>query len=59
MSKTIKIERDGVERETDERRFLGFFRNLGWQRVVEKPKKRTPKKAEPPKAEAGEPDDAE
>jgi len=38
MSKAlIKIERNGVVRETDERRFLGFFRNLGWSRVIEEP----------------------
>lgn len=32
----IKIERNGVEWETDERRFLLFYRNLGWSRVIEK-----------------------
>ena len=31
----IKIERNGVEWETDERRFLLFYRNLGWSRVIE------------------------
>lgn len=36
MSKDlIKIERNGEERETDERRFLLFYRNLGWSKVVE------------------------
>lgn len=36
MSKDlIKIERDGEEREMDERRFLLFYRNLGWSKVVE------------------------
>ncbi len=36
MSKNlIKIERDGVEQETDERRFLLFYRNLGWSKVIE------------------------
>ncbi len=32
----IKIERNGVERETDVRRFLAFFQKLGWSKVVEK-----------------------
>ncbi|WP_034773918.1 Rho termination factor N-terminal domain-containing protein [Exiguobacterium antarcticum] len=32
----IKIERNGVERETDTRRFLAFFQKLGWSKVVEK-----------------------
>lgn len=32
----IKIERNGVERETDMRRFLAFFQKLGWSKVVEK-----------------------
>lgn len=37
MSKElIKIERNGVERETDVRRFLAFFQKLGWSKVVEK-----------------------
>lgn len=36
MSKDlIKIERNGEERETDGRRFLLFYRNLGWSKVVE------------------------
>lgn len=54
----IKIERNGVERETDERRFLAFFQKLGWSRVEEKPKKKTVKKPEPQKAEAGDQHDA-
>ncbi|MCY1690731.1 Rho termination factor N-terminal domain-containing protein [Exiguobacterium sp. SL14] len=37
MSKEVfKIERDGVEQETDERRFLAFFQKLGWSKVVGK-----------------------
>lgn len=37
MSKElIKIQRNGVERETDVRRFLAFFQKLGWSKVVEK-----------------------
>lgn len=32
----IKIERNGVERETDTRRFLAFFQKLDWSKVVEK-----------------------
>lgn len=37
MSKElIKIERNGVERETDMRRFLAFFQKLGWSKVIEK-----------------------
>lgn len=37
MSKElIKIERNGVERETDVRRFLAFFQKLGWSKVIEK-----------------------
>ena len=35
----IKIERNGVEQETDMRRFLAFFQKLGWSKVVEKEEK--------------------